>query len=202
MGNQNNVNISPLIKQNLINKKTITNKVKLANNINFFLDMLVFPEEEKMIVSTPQSLMIFESTTFQLIQTLEITNLNVLQNINNNKNNIKNGIDRTYSFFASKGGSWACVYLCKIDFNDYTFFTQEIIRKHMPKYCFLNFFELSTNLIVIAFEVFHISYFPVGAKSIISPKNSSYLLNPIPNPSTAHEYLILTFLYCSLSFSI
>ena len=152
MGNQNNVNISPLIKQNLINKKTITNKVKLANNINFFLDMLVFPEEEKMIVSTPQSLMIFESTTFQLIQTLEITNLNVLQNINNNKNNIKNGIDRTYSFFASKGGSWACVYLCKIDFNDYTFFTQEIIRKHMPKYCFLNFFELSTNLIVIAFN--------------------------------------------------
>ena len=154
MGNQNNINISPLIKENLINKKSVTNKIKLANNINFFLDMLVFPEEEKMIVSTPQSLMIFESITFQLIQTLEITNLKVLQKINKNKNNIniKDGIDRTYSFFASKGGSWACIYLCQIDFSDYTFFTQEIIRKHMPKYYFLNFFELSTNLIVMAFN--------------------------------------------------
>jgi hypothetical protein len=151
MGNQNNINITSVSKENLINRKSVTNKVKTSNNINFFLDMLAFPEEEKIIVSTPQSLMIFESITFKLIQTLEITNLKVLQNINKNKN-IKNGIDRIYSFYASKGGSWACIYLYQINFNDYTIYTQEIIRKHMPKYYFLNFFPLSTNLIVIAFN--------------------------------------------------
>ena len=148
MGNQNNVNLTSVKKENLINTKSVTNRVKTSNNINFFLDMLAFPEEEKLLVSASQNLMIFESITFKLIQTLEIKDLKVLQKINNSKN----GIDRTYSFFASKGGSWACIYLIRINFNDYTIYTKEIIRKHMPKYYFLNFFELSTNMIVIAFN--------------------------------------------------
>ena len=148
MGNQNNVNLTSVKKENLINTKSVTNRVKTSNNINFFLDMLAFPEEEKLLVSASQNLMIFESITFKLIQTLEIKDLKVLQKINN----AKNGIDRTYSFFASKGGSWACIYLIRINFNDYTIYTKEIIRKHMPKYYFLNFFELSTNMIVIAFN--------------------------------------------------
>ena len=114
--------------------------------------MISFPEEEKLIVSTPQKLIVFETLTFKVIQTLEIQNLKVLQNINKNKNDLKNRANRIYSFFASKGGSYASIHLFSINFNDYTVFTKEIIHKHMPKYCFLNFFELSCNLIVIAFN--------------------------------------------------
>ena len=152
MGNQNNINLTSVGKGSLINSKSVTNKVKTSNNINFFLDMIPFPEEEKILVSTSQNLMIFESITFKLIQTLEITDLKVLQPIKSNKIDLKNGIDRTYSFYASKGGSWACIFLIRINFNDYTIYTKEIIRKHMPKYYFLNFFELSSQFIVIAFN--------------------------------------------------
>ena len=150
MGNQNNVNIKSVGKENLINTKSVTNRVKTSNNINFFLDMLIFPEEEKILVSTSQNLMVFETITFKLIQTLEIKNLKVLQKIN--KSDLKDGLDRTYYFFASKGGSWACINLFRVNFNDYTIFTKEIIHKHMPKHYFLNFFELSTHMIVIAFN--------------------------------------------------
>ena len=148
MGNQNDINIKSVKKENLIDTKSVTNKVKTSNPINFFLDMIAFPEEEKILVSTPQSLMVFESITFKLVQTLEIKNLKVLQKINKNEK----GIDRTYSFYGSRGGSWACIYLISINFNDYTITTKEIIRKHMPKYYFLNFFQLSTNMIVTAFN--------------------------------------------------
>ena len=154
MGNNSNVTMKSVKKENLIDTKNVTNKIKNSNNINFFFDMLAFPEEEKLIVSTPKDLMIFESITFKLLHTLEIKNLKVLQNINRNKrgNYKKNKEERIYSFYASKGGSWASITLISINFNDYTVDTKEIIRKHMPKYYFLNFFVLSTDLIIIAFN--------------------------------------------------
>ena len=149
MGNQNNINIQSVGKENLINTKSVTNRVKTSNNINFFLDMLVFPEEEKILVSTSQNLMVFETITFKLIQTLEIKNLKVLQKINHD---IKDDLGRTYFFYASKGGSWASINLFRINFNDYTIFTKEIIRKHMPKHDFLNFCVLSSQMVVFAFN--------------------------------------------------
>ena len=149
MGNQNNINIKSVGKENLINTKSVTNRVKTSNNINFFLDMLVFPEEEKILVSTSQNLMVFETITFKLIQTLEIKNLKVLQKINHD---IKDDLGRTYFFYASKGGSWASINLFRINFNDYTIFTKEIIRKHMPKHDFLNFCVLSSQMVVFAFN--------------------------------------------------
>ena len=152
MGNQPNITIKSVGRENLIKNKQVTNKLKTSNNINFFLDMIAFPEEEKLIVSTPQNLIIFESITFKIIQSLEIKGLKVLQNLNNNKNDIKNRANRIYSFFASKGGSYASIHLFSINFNDYTVYTKEIIHKHVPKLCFLNFFELSTDLMVIAFN--------------------------------------------------
>ena len=151
MGNQPNITIKSVGRENLIKNKSVTNKLKTSNNINFFLDMISFPEEEKIIVSTPQNLIVFETITFKVIETLEIKNLKVLQNLKNKKD-FKNKANRIYSFFASKGGSYASVHLFSINFNDYTVFTKEIIHKNMPKHCFLNFFELSTNLIVIAFN--------------------------------------------------
>ena len=152
MGNQPNITIKSVGRENLIKNKQVTNKLKTSNNINFFLDMIAFPEEEKLIVSTPQNLIIFESITFKIIQSLEIKGLKVLQNLNNNKNDIRNRANRIYSFFASKGGSYASIHLFSINFNDYTVYTKEIIHKHVPKLCFLNFFELSTDLMVIAFN--------------------------------------------------
>ena len=149
MGNQNNINIKSVGKENLINTKSVTNRVKTSNNINFFLDMLIFPEEEKILVSTSQNLMVFETITFKLIQTLEIKNLKVLQKINHD---IKDDLGRTYFFYASKGGSWASINLFRINFNDYTIFTKEIIRKHMPKHDFLNFCVLSSQMVVFAFN--------------------------------------------------
>ena len=149
MGNKNNVTFDSVKKENLINAKAVTNKIKTSNNTNFFYDMLAFPEEEKIIVSTPKNLMIFETITFKLIQTLEIKNLKVLQNIHKN---FDNKIDRIYSFYASKEGTYASIILLSINFNDYTIDTKEIIRKHMPKYYFINFFVLSTDLIVLAFN--------------------------------------------------
>ena len=148
MGNKNNINLKSVKKENLINSKTVTNRLKTSNPINFFLDMIAFPEEEKILVSTPQNIIVFESTTFNLIKTLEIKNFKVLHKLKKNEK----GADRTYSFYGSKGGSWASIYYISINFNDYTIFTKEIIRKHMPKYYFLNSFLLSTNLIVIAFN--------------------------------------------------
>ena len=149
MGNKNNVAFDSVKKENLINSKVVTNRIKTSNNTNFFYDMLAFPEEEKILVSTPKNLMIFETITFKLIQTLEIKNLKVLQNTHKN---IDNKIDRIYSFYASKEGNYASIILLSINFNDYTIDTKEIIRKHMPKYYFLNFFVLSTDLIVLAFN--------------------------------------------------
>ena len=99
MGNQNNINFKSVAKENLINKKSVTNRIKTSNNINFFLDILTFPEEEKILVSSTQSLMIFESLTFKLIQTLEIKNMKILQKINKNKRGIKYGEDKIYSFY-------------------------------------------------------------------------------------------------------
>ena len=177
MGNENNVNIKSVRKENLINTKSVTNKIKTSNSINFFLDILTFPEEEKILVSSTQSLMVFESITFKLIQTLEIKNLKILQNINKNKKDINNGKNGIYSFYASKGDSWACIYLIEINFNDYTISTIEIIRKHMPKYYFLNFFELSNNLVVIAFNKGTIMIF--DEPNII--KENHYILNDINN---------------------
>ena len=152
MGNKNNVAMTSVKKENLINTKTVTNKIKTSTNINFFYDMLPFPEEDKIIVSTPKDLIIFESITFKLIQTLEIKNLKVLQKLPKSKSYINDEKERVYSFYASKEGSWASIILLSINFNDYTINTKEIIRKHMPKYYFLNFFVLSTDLIVIAFN--------------------------------------------------
>ena len=152
MGNNNNVIMNSVKKENLINTKTVTNRIKTTNNINFFYDMLPFPEEEKLIVSTPKELMIFESITFKLVQTLEIKNLKILQNLPKSKSYLNNPKDHLYSFYASKEGSYTSIILLSINFNDYTIDSKEIIRKHMPKYYFLNFFVLSSDLIVIAFN--------------------------------------------------
>ena len=132
-------------KENLINTKSVTNRLKTTNNINFFYDMIPFPEEEKIIVSTPKQLMIFESTTFKLIHTLEIKNLKILQNLPKSKSYMNNPKAHIYSFYASKEGSSTSIILLTINFNDFTIETKEIIRKHMPKYYFLNFFVLSSD---------------------------------------------------------
>jgi hypothetical protein len=152
MGNKNNVIMSTVKKENLINTKSVTKKIKTSNNINFFYDILTFPEEEKILVSTPKNLMIFESITFKLIQTLEIKNLKILQKLHKNKSYYDDEKERIYSFYASKEESYASIILLTINFNDYTIDTKEIIKKHMPKYYFLNFFVLSTNLIIIGFN--------------------------------------------------
>jgi hypothetical protein len=152
MGNKNNVIMSTVKKENLINTKSVTKKIKTSNNINFFYDILTFPEEEKILVSTPKNLMIFESITFKLIQTLEIKNLKILQKLYKNKSYYDDEQERIYSFYASKEESYASIILLTINFNDYTIDTKEIIKKHMPKYYFLNFFVLSTNLIIIGFN--------------------------------------------------
>ena len=152
MGNKNNVIMNSVKKENLINTKSVTNRLKTTNNINFFYDMLPFPEEEKIIVSTPKQLMIFESIAFKLIHTLEIKNLKILQNLSKSKSYMNNPKAHIYSFYASKEGSSTSIILLTINFNDFTIETKEIIRKHMPKYYFLNFFVLSSDLIVIAFN--------------------------------------------------
>ena len=152
MGNKNNVIMNSVKKENLINTKSVTNRLKTTNNINFFYDMIPFPEEEKIIVSTPKQLMIFESISFKLIHTLEIKNLKILQNLPKSKSYMNNPKAHIYSFYASKEGSSTSIILLTINFNDFTIETKEIIRKHMPKYYFLNFFVLSSDLIVIAFN--------------------------------------------------
>lgn len=152
MGNKNNVIMNSVKKENLINTKSVTNRLKTTNNINFFYDMIPFPEEEKIIVSTPKQLMIFESIAFKLIHTLEIKNLKILQNLPKSKSYMNNPKAHIYSFYASKEGSSTSIILLTINFNDFTIETKEIIRKHMPKYYFLNFFVLSSDLIVIAFN--------------------------------------------------
>ena len=189
MGNQNNINFKSVAKENLINKKSVTNRIKTSNNINFFLDILTFPEEEKILVSSTQSLMIFESLTFKLIQTLEIKNMKILQKINKNKRGIKYGEDKIYSFYGSKGGSWACIQLIEINFNDFTISTKEIIRKHMPKYYFINFFELSNNFIIIAFNKGTIMIFDepniinesITDNNIVNNINNNNYINNINN---------------------
>ena len=189
MGNQNNINFKSVSKENLINKKSVTNRIKTSNNINFFLDILTFPEEEKILVSSTQSLMIFESLTFKLIQTLEIKNMKILQKINKNKRGIKYGEDKIYSFYGSKGGSWACIQLIEINFNDFTISTKEIIRKHMPKYYFINFFELSNNFIIIAFNKGTIMIFDepniinesITDNNIVNDINNNNYINNINN---------------------
>ena len=189
MGNQNNINFKSVAKENLINKKSVTNRIKTSNNINFFLDILTFPEEEKILVSSTQSLMIFESLTFKLIQTLEIKNMKILQKINKNKRGIKYGEDKIYSFYGSKGGSWACIQLIEINFNDFTISTKEIIRKHMPKYYFINFFELSNNFIIIAFNKGTIMIFDepniinesITDNNIVNDINNNNYINNINN---------------------
>ena len=182
MGNKDILTTNPSINENLINKKSVTNRIKTSTNINFFYDMLVFPEEEKMIVSTPKELMVFESITFKLIQTLEIKNLKVLQNKPINDNN---KIEHIYPFYASKEGSYASIILLSINFNDYTIDTKEIIRKHMPKYYFLNFFVLSTNLIIIAFNKGTIMIF--DEPSMVKEDNKQSLL-PIEKESQIFKY--------------
>ena len=152
MGNKNTVIMNSVKKENLINTKSVTNRLKTTNNINFFYDMIPFPEEEKIIVSTPKQLMIFESIAFKLIYTLEIKNLKILQNLPKSKSYKNNPKAHIYSFYASKEGSSTSIILLTINFNDFTIETKEIIRKHMPKYYFLNFFVLSSDLIVIAFN--------------------------------------------------
>ena len=152
MGNKNNVIMNSVKKENLISTKKVTNRIQTSNNINFFYDMLPFPEEEKIIVTTRKSLLIFESITFKLIHSLEIQNLKILQNIPKNKSYINSPKDHIYSFYASKEGSCTSIILLTLNFKDQTFDTKEIIRKHMPKYYFLNFFVLSSDFIVVAFN--------------------------------------------------
>jgi hypothetical protein len=152
MGNKNNIRLNSVQKGNLINTKSITNRIKTGTNINFFYDILTFPEEEKIIVSTPKELLIFETISFKLVQRLEIKNLKILQNLSKNKTYLNSPKDHIYYFYASKEGSCTSIILLTINFNDFTIDTKEIIRKHMPKYYFLNFFVLSSDLIVLAFN--------------------------------------------------
>ena len=72
MGNNNYVKCELMKRENLINTKSITKRIQAKN---FFYDMLTFPEEEKIIISTKQNLLLFETLEFKLIQTIEIKNL-------------------------------------------------------------------------------------------------------------------------------
>ena len=146
MGNNNYVKCELIKRENLINTKSIT---KRNQAINFFYDMLTFPEEEKIIISTKQNLLLFETLEFKLIQTIEIKNLKVLQHANKKPKNKNNRINY---FYASKEENYALILLISINFRDYTIEKKEIIKKYMPKYYFLNFYILSNNLIIVGFN--------------------------------------------------
>ena len=146
MGNNNYVKCELMKRENLINTKSITKRIQAKN---FFYDMLTFPEEEKIIISTKQNLLLFETLEFKLIQTIEIKNLKILQHSHKKP---KNKNDRINYFYASKEENYALILLISINFRDYTIEKKEIIKKYMPKYYFLNFYILSTNLIIVGFN--------------------------------------------------
>ena len=146
MGNNNYVKCELMKRENLINTKSITKRIQAKN---FFYDMLTFPEEEKIIISTKQNLLLFETLEFKLIQTIEIKNLKVLQHANKKPKNKNNRINY---FYASKEENYALILLISINFRDYTIEKKEIIKKYMPTYYFLNFYILSTNLIIVGFN--------------------------------------------------
>ena len=146
MGNNNYVKCELMKRENLINTKSITKRIQAKN---FFYDMLTFPEEEKIIISTKQNLLLFETLEFKLIQTIEIKNLKILQHAHKKP---KNKNDRINYFYASKEENYALILLISINFRDYTIEKKEIIKKYMPKYYFLNFYILSTNLIIVGFN--------------------------------------------------
>ena len=146
MGNNNYVKCELMKRENLINTKSITKRIQAKN---FFYDMLTFPEEEKIIISTKQNLLLFETLEFKLIQTIEIKNLKVLQHAHKKPKNKNNRINY---FYASKEENYALILLISINFRDYTIEKKEIIKKYMPKYYFLNFYILSTNLIIVGFN--------------------------------------------------
>ena len=57
MGNNNNVTLETIKRENLINTKSIKEIIQADyNKKNFFYDMLTFPEEGKIIVSTKNNL--------------------------------------------------------------------------------------------------------------------------------------------------
>ena len=150
MGNNNNVTIETIKRENLINTKSIKEIIQADyNKKNFFYDMLTFPEEGKIIVSTKNNLSIVEIEGLKLVKKLEIKNLKIIQH-SHKKPKYKNG--KVYYFYASKEETYASILLMSINFKDYSFEKKEIIKRNMPKYYFLNFYVLSTNLIIIGFN--------------------------------------------------
>ena len=146
MGNNNYVKKELIKRENLINTKRITNIIQAKT---FFNDMLTFPEEKKIIISTKKHLLLSETEGFSVIQTIEIKNLKILQHAHKKPENKNEGVNY---FYASKEENYVLILLISINFKDYTVEQKEIIRKDLPKYNFLNFYILSTNLIILGFN--------------------------------------------------
>ena len=107
MGNNNNVTLETIKRENLINTKSIKEIIQADYNI-FFYDMLTFPEEGKIIVSTRNNLSIVEIEGLKLVKKLEIKNLKILQH-SHKKPKYKNG--KVYYFYASKEETYASILL-------------------------------------------------------------------------------------------
>ena len=146
-----NVTLNSLKKTDFIQNKKLIKKLKTDDKQNFFLDILSFPENQRIIVSTPQNLLIFETIQFTLLEILDIRDLKILQPDNKSK---KDDLidENNCSFYGTRGGTWATIQHFIINFEDYSIETKEIIRKHMPNNWLLNFLVLSTGLIVLAFN--------------------------------------------------
>ena len=146
-----NVSLSSLKKTDFIQNKKLLKKIKIENKQNFFLDILSFPENRRIIVSTPQNLLIYETVQFTLLETIDLRDLKILQPDNRFK---KDELidDNNCSFYGTRGGTWATIQHFTLNFDDYSIETKEIVRKHMPNNWLLNFLVLSTGLIVLAFN--------------------------------------------------
>ena len=182
MGNKNEVVINSIGKENFIQEKKLKGNLKAPGNNNFFYDILPFPEEEKIILSSTKQITIVGFNPINIEKKLEIKNIKVLQR---NYKNVEKNKQHIYSFYACKEGSYALIMSILINFNDYTFEIKEIIRKHMPKCYFLNFFVLSIDLIVIAFNKGTIMIFD---KPEINDKDNKIILLPTEKERQIFKY--------------
>ena len=182
MGNKNEVVINSIGKENFIQEKKLKGNLTVSSINNFFYDILPFPEEEKIILSSTKQITIVGFNPINIEKKLEIKNLKVLQR---NYKNVEKNKQHIYSFYACKEGSYALIMSISINFNDYTFEIKEIIRKHMPKCYFLNFFVLSIDLIVIAFNKGTIMIFD---KPEINNKDNKIILLPTEKERQIFKY--------------
>ena len=186
MGNNNNVTLETIKRENLINTKSIKEIIQADyNKKNFFYDMLTFPEEGKIIVSTKNNLSIVEIEGLKLVKKLEIKNLKILQH-SHKKPKYQNG--KVYYFYASKEETYASILLMSINFKDYSFEKKEIIKRNMPKYYFLNFYVLSTNLIIIGFNKGVITIFDEPDIYNVNNKENKEIKLPIENEKQIFKF--------------